>query len=103
MAGYMAANQFPPYPELSDFIAFTQQEMIYWYSESAQYNASSPTASDFTQLVWKGTTKIGCAWSLNCPNVHDNDPYGTFDHYLLYCEYEPKGNIAGQYQQNVSP
>ena len=28
---------------------------------AAQYNPSSPVASHFTQVVWKGTTQVGCA------------------------------------------
>lgn len=27
----------------------------------AQYNAGNPVPSHFTQMVWKGTTQVGCA------------------------------------------
>lgn len=27
----------------------------------AQYNPSNPVASHFTQVVWKGTSQVGCA------------------------------------------
>lgn len=42
------------------------QSITGWYEESKQYSYSDPKFSyntgHFTQLVWKSTRKIGCAW-----------------------------------------
>ncbi|TEB39193.1 hypothetical protein FA13DRAFT_455092 [Coprinellus micaceus] len=32
-----------------------------WADEVADYNPSNPRYSHFTQVVWKGTTGVGCA------------------------------------------
>jgi cysteine-rich secretory family protein len=39
----------------------------------------------YTQLIWKGTTRVGCA-------IH---PAGNWDY--LICRYSPPGNIDGKY------
>ena len=31
-----------------------------WMAEEKDYNPKSPTYSHFTQVVWKGTTQLGC-------------------------------------------
>jgi len=43
----------------------------------------------FTQLVWKGTLKVGMARS-RCGN-------------FIFANYFPAGNMQGQFQQNVFP
>jgi hypothetical protein len=37
-----------------------------WTNESTSYDPSNPIPSHFTQVVWKGTTQLGCA-IVNCP------------------------------------
>lgn len=60
------------------------------------YNYSSPGFSEqtghFTQLVWKATTAVGCGSRL-C---------GTRGWYLV-CEYWPRGNVVGQFAEQVDP
>lgn len=42
-----------------------------WADKSKTYNYQNPAYTEFTQMIWKGTEKVGCAW-VNCPT-------GTFD------------------------
>lgn len=71
-----------------------------WYAEEAQYSYRSPGFSKatghFTQVVWVGTQKLGCAIA-SCHGK--NGTPGSF----LVCEYSPPGNItnAGYFEQNV--
>ncbi|KAJ0119649.1 Cell wall protein PRY3 [Diaporthe amygdali] len=65
-----------------------------WGDEREQYNYDDPAFSEetghFTQLVWKNTTAVGCGSRL-C---------GTRGWYLV-CEYWPRGNIIGQFDEQV--
>ncbi|ODV89311.1 hypothetical protein CANCADRAFT_3937 [Tortispora caseinolytica NRRL Y-17796] len=54
---------------------------------------SDPTYGNFTQMLWAGSTNIGCA-----TNTCSNRGSG-----VTFCYYEAKGNIAGQYRDNVYP
>lgn len=73
-----------------------------WYAESAQYSYAHPGFSKatghFTQMVWKSTKRLGCAYAI-C-----NGKNGTHGR-LLVCEYSPAGNIMGKkyYIANVLP
>ena len=79
-----------------NFITWTGTGIDWWYAEGKTYNPSNPAPSyHFTQLVWKSTTKIGCAWSATQCNDANKS-------YQLYCEFSPMGNIAGQFTANVS-
>ncbi|KAL1936315.1 hypothetical protein VTP01DRAFT_449 [Rhizomucor pusillus] len=68
-----------------------------WYDEYKEYDYSNPGFSSatghFTQLVWKGTTQLGCGVTkcLNGP--------------LYTCSYYKPGNIVGgtYFQENVLP
>ncbi len=66
-----------------------------WYDELKQYRFPSGGFSmetgHFTQVVWRGTTQVGCG-HVQC---NGNDIY--------VCEYDPAGNYEGQYEQNVLP
>lgn len=37
-----------------------------WTDEAKDYDPKNPTYSHFTQVVWKGTTDLGCAL-VTCP------------------------------------
>lgn len=57
-----------------------------WYEEGDNLDWSNPSAipySHFSQMIWKSSTKLGCAWK-DC-NAQGNG-------YYLVCEYDPKGN-----------
>jgi pathogenesis-related protein 1 len=64
-----------------------------WVSESASYDHATNTCATgqvcghYTQVVWKATTKLGCALQ-DCPSLR----YGS----TILCDYAPGGNIDGQ-------
>lgn len=74
--------------------AYTYAEMVgYWINEKSSFvygtfpNCSTtPSAivGHYTQLVWKNTRSVGCAFSTN----------GKTD--FLVCRYSPPGNIIGE-------
>jgi uncharacterized protein YkwD len=53
-----------------------------------------------TQMVWKGTTKVGCV-SIDCgSSMVVGGTTSTMNKYTV-CNYAPAGNIAGRYALNV--
>ncbi|WWC95500.1 hypothetical protein V866_002364 [Kwoniella sp. B9012] len=66
-----------------------------WMDEASDYDASNPTYSHFTQVVWKETTTIGCA-AINC-----GANTGMAGQIYIMCEYHPRGNVIGAFAQNV--
>ncbi|CAN8030152.1 unnamed protein product [Ixodes persulcatus] len=68
-----------------------------WYSEIKDYDYANPGFSSktghFTQVVWKSTTNVGCAISKAASRAA----------YFVVCNYDPPGNYAGQYEENVPP
>ncbi|TGO52545.1 hypothetical protein BCON_0139g00110 [Botryotinia convoluta] len=67
----------------------------YWGLERQFYNWSEPgmtnSTKQFTQMVWKSTTSVGCAWN-NCPPGSSPDPATPGVSLFLLCQYYPKGN-----------
>jgi uncharacterized protein YkwD len=65
-----------------------------WYDEVKDYDYNNPVFSSktghFTQVVWKGTQKIGCGAACNAAN----NCYVT-------CNYNPPGNYKGEFAANV--
>ncbi|KAG7707476.1 hypothetical protein KL914_002297 [Ogataea haglerorum] len=74
-----------------------------WYSEINQYSYADPGYSEatghFTQLNWKSSTDVGCAYKY-C---------GSYLGYYIVCNYLPTGNLvlSGDpsyfFKQNVMP
>jgi uncharacterized protein YkwD len=66
-----------------------------WYDEIAKYKfpdgGFSAETGHFTQVVWRGTTEVGCGHS----SCNGND--------IWVCNYDPAGNWDGQYRENVLP
>jgi len=64
-----------------------------WYDEYKSYNFAAGQFSEatghFTQMVWKSSNEIGCA-QVSCSG-------GQF----FACEYFPRGNVVGEFLQNV--
>lgn len=65
-----------------------------WYDEVALYNFANPGFSvqtgHFSANCWKSSQRLGCAVKY-CPNL------GTF----VSCNFDPAGNIIGQFRENV--
>lgn len=63
----------------------------WWYAEIDKYQESSPfQAAHYTQMVWKGSTKIGCGkGKASC----GGDSWT--------CQFLPMGNYFGKYKENV--
>ena len=65
-----------------------------WGDERKEYNFGDPgfthDTGHFTQLVWKNTTAVGC----------DRRLCGEKGWYLV-CEYWPRGNIEGEFGEEV--
>ncbi|CAJ2500770.1 Uu.00g036230.m01.CDS01 [Anthostomella pinea] len=65
-----------------------------WGDEGDDYNYRDGKFSEktghFTQLVWKDTTDVGCGQKL-CGD----------DGWYLVCEYWPRGNVIGDFDQEV--
>ncbi len=64
-----------------------------WYDEIAKYKfpdgGFSMETGHFTQVVWKGTSQVGCGKS-TCNGMD-----------IWVCNYEMAGNWEGQYRDNV--
>lgn len=64
-----------------------------WYDEVKDYDYDNPGYSKktghFTQVVWKNSTGLGCGCSRN----------GALT--FVICNYSPRGNVIGQFRENV--
>lgn len=74
-----------------------------WYDEIKLYNFASGAYSDatghFTQMVWKGSKKLGCAIQECSASQMGLGSSGTARY--VVCNYDPPGNYIGQFLQNV--
>lgn len=65
-----------------------------WGNERAHYHWGDPGFSEqtghFTQLVWKNSTEVGCGRKL-CGK----------ESWFLVCEYWPRGNVIGEFADEV--
>lgn len=79
-----------------------------WYDEIKDWdfelNEAYPGIKDvntkhFTQVVWKSSRDVGCAWAQSNYPLNGKDVKSTF----IVCLYAPKGNIDNNYEFNVEP
>ncbi|KAF5392949.1 hypothetical protein D9757_001278 [Collybiopsis confluens] len=52
--------------------------------DSYDPNSPSPTFTDFTQLIWKNTTSVGCAYNTQCSNIFPASSGKATIHVCLY-------------------
>ncbi len=70
-----------------------------WYGEIKDYKFGEDNLAHFgkighfTQVVWKGTRKMGCGAAASADGQA----------HFVVCNYSPPGNILGEYEQNVVP
>ncbi|TKA72425.1 hypothetical protein B0A55_05407 [Friedmanniomyces simplex] len=71
-----------------------------WAGEEQKYNYHkakfSESTGHYTQLVWKNTTAVGCG-AVQCNTSGSNGVNGWY----LVCEYSPRGNVVGEFKQEV--
>jgi pathogenesis-related protein 1 len=65
----------------------------FWYNEKAQYKYPTPVAAGapylhYTQMVWRGTQRIGCGKAPSAKYWPTN--------IVLVCRYSPAGNFFGR-------
>jgi uncharacterized protein YkwD len=72
-----------------------------WYNEVAKYDYTKPGYTDatgnFTQVVWKGSTTLGCGASQGVKTINGTQ-YNAF---YVVCQYTPAGNVQDQFATNV--
>lgn len=72
----------------------TTIDQIYWgwyTNEIGKYTTGefSLGSGHFTQLVWKATTRVGCAFRGKAQPIY------------IVCHYEKHGNVKGRFEENV--
>ncbi|GAA5994609.1 uncharacterized protein JCM10292_002165 [Rhodotorula paludigena] len=73
-----------------------------WNDEEKMYDYNNPgfahDTGHFTQTVWKDTQRVGCHLRM-CQGMMDGYPWTAY----LVCEYDPPGNFADRFRDNVLP
>ncbi|MEO3857023.1 CAP family protein [Acrocarpospora sp. B8E8] len=98
-AGRYGESLFATYGATSATAALTDAFKS-WMSEASSYNYNDPGFSgatgNFTQVVWKGTTRLAIAVA-QCPagSIFPSTSY------FVVARYSPPGNVMGQFPQNV--
>ncbi|EMG45559.1 hypothetical protein G210_4257, partial [Candida maltosa Xu316] len=65
-----------------------------WMNEPVVYTSNGFVYNHLTQVIWKASTKVGCAYK-DCSSTG----WGLY----VVCEYDPYGNVIGEGPQNVFP
>uniref|UniRef100_A0A1B6CI62 SCP domain-containing protein n=1 Tax=Clastoptera arizonana TaxID=38151 RepID=A0A1B6CI62_9HEMI len=77
--------------------SFNGQSVVdLFYKEISDYtfgqsNPDNSSTGHFTQVVWASTLYLGVGMALQDTNI------------IVVCQYDPPGNVAGQYDENVPP
>ncbi|KAJ8059485.1 hypothetical protein OCU04_011146 [Sclerotinia nivalis] len=87
-----------------------------WGAESVEYYSAyggpklpsfpigSIASDDFTQMVWNGTTQVGCGWN-NCPAGSAPTFANDLPWQFTFCQYYPQGNTGDTeaWYNNIQP
>ncbi|KAH7024509.1 CAP domain-containing protein [Microdochium trichocladiopsis] len=72
------------------------------YYGQANPGGDFSTYSQFTQLVWYNTMRIGC-YTMDCSATGIQGAPGGRAPFFTVCDYSPAGNYVGQFAGNVLP
>jgi len=76
-----------------------------WYNEfhAHKYGKDdfSSCTGHFTQAMWKGTKRIGCAKVEKFPYKGKRGTYKKGKRVVVACHYSPPGNVVGKFNENV--
>ncbi|KAK0643396.1 CAP domain-containing protein [Cercophora newfieldiana] len=82
-----------------DFLGEVRSAFDEWASEKeikAYRDGDLLGGGHFTQTVWKASRLMGCAFStIRCTNTARQE-------WWFYCDFDPAGNVIGDYERNVS-
>ncbi|OAV87536.1 hypothetical protein PTTG_02614 [Puccinia triticina 1-1 BBBD Race 1] len=78
-------------------IASVVKDWVYGDNECEAYDPNRPVYSHFTQVVWRDTSRLGCAVS-TCSNL-PGTPLQDAPFYV--CQYSSAGNVLGEFDTNV--
>ncbi|PHH68772.1 hypothetical protein CDD82_290 [Ophiocordyceps australis] len=103
----LASASFTWAPTEQEFLDNTANGIDGWYDEVKIHDFSSNSfiyaTGHFTQLVWKGSKRLGCATRF-CDGAKGETREGpAFNATVTACHYYPPGNMGGEFLQNVSP
>jgi hypothetical protein len=59
------------------------------------FDPKNPQPSHYTQVVWRGSTQVGCAVVDCAPGKIFDAKFGATPFHI--CEYFPQGNVIGQF------
>ena len=88
-----------------DAKALAEEAIKGWYDEIEKYSFDQPGFTSgtghFTQVVWKGSTQLGCG-AAQGTSVQDGTKFNAF---YVACRYNPPGNLntAEAFTANVLP
>ncbi|KAH8701207.1 CAP domain-containing protein [Phaeosphaeriaceae sp. PMI808] len=75
--------------------------MMPYFGQNSIPDSVFHSVGHLTQLVWKGTTKVGCV-SIDCGDqMKINGQKSSLNKYTV-CNYSPAGNVGGGYANNVA-
>ena len=80
--------------------AWYKESIFYDYESTAEEPKNLKSVGQFTQMVWKGTEAV-CFGMARSERMSALFPTLTEVMFVVVANYSPKGNVNGEYQQNV--